>query len=88
MPADAIWTLFMATNVWLTFYHKFDYKQLRALEKWYFVLSYGVPLIPALVFAFVSGEVKGRIYGNATLWCWIASDWEVLRIACFYGPVW
>jgi hypothetical protein len=36
----------------------------------------------------VKTEDKGRMYGNATLWCWIASDWDVVRIATFYGPVW
>lgn len=88
MPADAVWTLAMAANVWLTFYHKYDSDQLRSLEKWYFVLCYGIPFVPALAFCFVSGEGRGQIYGNATLWCWIGSEWEVLRLACFYGPVW
>ena len=29
-----------------------------------------------------------RVYGNATLWCWVVPDWGLMRIATFYGPVW
>lgn len=88
MPADALWTFVMACNVWLTFYHKYDAEQLRRLEKWYLLVCYGIPFVPAIVFVFATAPSKGHIYGNATLWCWISSKWETLRIACFYGPVW
>ncbi|KAK6948309.1 hypothetical protein Daesc_010074 [Daldinia eschscholtzii] len=33
LPADAFWTLAMAFNVYLTFYHKFDAARLRMMEK-------------------------------------------------------
>ncbi|KAI1262166.1 hypothetical protein F5Y18DRAFT_162093 [Xylariaceae sp. FL1019] len=88
LPADALWTLAMAFNVYLTFYCKFDAAKLRKMEKWYLLICYGVPFIPGLAFIFISSEPKGRIYGNATLWCWVSSGWDVLRIATFYGPVW
>jgi ABC-type arginine/histidine transport system permease subunit len=88
MPADAYWTLAMACNVWLTFYRKYDKRQLRSLEKYYILLCYGIPLLPALVFFGVKSESKGRMYGNATLWCWISSAWDGFRIGLFYGPVW
>lgn len=88
MPADAYWTMAMACNVFLTFYYKFGAEQLRRLEIYYLILCYGVPLIPAFVFIFIKTQRKGSIYGNATLWCWVADDWDILRIAVFYGPVW
>ncbi|KAI0021863.1 hypothetical protein F4780DRAFT_789629 [Xylariomycetidae sp. FL0641] len=88
LPADALWTLAMAFNVYLTFYYKFDAAKLRKMEIWYFILCYGVPLIPSLVFIFVSSESNGRMYGDATLWCWVASKWDIFRIATFYAPVW
>ncbi|KAH6655004.1 G-protein coupled receptor [Truncatella angustata] len=88
MPADALWTLAMAVNVYLTFYHKFDAERLRKMEVWYFLFCYGIPFIPALVFIFVTEAGRGRMYGNAALWCWIAAEWDVMRIAMFYGPVW
>ncbi|OAA66169.1 GPCR, family 2-like protein [Cordyceps fumosorosea ARSEF 2679] len=88
MPADAFWTLAMAVNVYLTFYYKFDAVALRRMEIPYLVLCYGVPLIPAFVFIFVENQHGVRVYGNALLWCWISSDWDIWRIAAFYGPVW
>ncbi|SPQ21257.1 ea3a01e0-9b37-4408-aaaa-3f4796b0837b [Thermothielavioides terrestris] len=88
MPADAFWTLSMAVNVYLTFYFKFDAQRLRKMEIPYLLCCYGIPFIVALVLVFVSTPEKGRMYGNATLWCWIAPDWDVFRIAIFYGPVW
>ncbi|XXH00437.1 Small subunit processome complex component [Hypoxylon texense] len=88
MPADAFWTLAMAFNVYLTFYHKFDAARLRKMEIWYLLLCYGIPFVPALTYVFVKTENSGRMYGNATLWCWVSSGWDVFRIATFYGPVW
>lgn len=88
MPADAYWTLAMAVNVYLTFYYKFDAVALRRMEIPYLLLCYGVPFIPAFVFIFVKDHGGTRVYGNALLWCWISSDWDIWRIASFYGPVW
>jgi len=87
MCADALWTLAMACNVYLTFYYKFDAEKLRTMEKWYFLGCYGVPFIPALVYIFI--DTNGhRMYGNATLWCWVSGSYDYMRIATFYGPVW
>ncbi|KAJ6779342.1 hypothetical protein PWT90_04280 [Aphanocladium album] len=88
MPADAYWTLAMAVNVYLTFYYKFDAVSLRRMEIPYLVLCYGVPMIPAFVFIFVKDSDGVRVYGNALLWCWISTEWDIWRIASFYGPVW
>lgn len=88
MPADAFWMLAMAVNVYLTFYHKFDAQRLRKMEIPYLLICYGVPFIVALVMIFISTPEKGRMYGNATLWCWTAPAWDIYRIAIFYGPVW
>lgn len=88
MPADAFWTLAMAINVYLTFYFKFDARRLRRMEIPYLIGCYGVPLIPAFVYIFVRDKNGQRVYGDATLWCWVAPEWDILRIATFYGPVW
>lgn len=88
MPADACWTLAMAVNVYLTFYYKFDAQRLRKMEIPYLFLCYGIPFIVALSFIFVKTEEKSRMYGNAILWCWISDEWDIFRIAAFYGPVW
>lgn len=88
MPADIFWALAMALNVYLTFYHKFDAQRLRKMEIPYLVCCYGIPFVNALICAFISSPSKGRMYGNASLWCWISPKWDILRIATFYAPVW
>ncbi|KAF6835801.1 g-protein coupled receptor [Colletotrichum plurivorum] len=88
MPADAFWTLAMAINVYLTFYFKFDAERLRRMEIPYLICCYGIPFVPALVYVFVTNSQGQRVYGNATLWCWVTPEWEIWRILTFYGPVW
>ncbi|KAI0969896.1 G-protein coupled receptor [Xylaria arbuscula] len=88
LPSDALWAFAMAFNVYLTFYFKFDAEKLKRMEKWYLLICYGVPFPPALAFIFISTKAKGRIYGDAVLWCWVGSSWDVLRVATFYGPIW
>ena len=78
----------MAINVYLTFYYKFDAQRLRNMERWYLLGCYGIPSIPAFTYIFIRNNRGQRIYGNATLWCWVSADYDVLRIATFYGPVW
>ncbi|KAK4199901.1 putative G-protein coupled receptor 157 [Triangularia verruculosa] len=88
MPADTFWTLAMAVNVYLTFYFKFDGTRLRRMEIPYLLCCYGIPFVVALTFLFIQTPAKGKMYGNATLWCWISPKWDIFRIATFYGPIW
>lgn len=81
----------MALNVYLTVFKKYSSHRLQQLEIPYIVICYGVPLVPATVFLFISkreGDKTMPIYGPATLWCWISDDWQIFRIATFYAPVW
>ncbi|KAJ6191380.1 hypothetical protein N7519_001401 [Penicillium mononematosum] len=88
MPADALWTFAMACNVYLTFFHKYGSEQLRQIEWVYVVCCYGLPFIPSFIYFFIHTHGRGRVYGSAILWCWVALPWDYLRIAVFYGPVW
>ncbi|THC93519.1 hypothetical protein EYZ11_007010 [Aspergillus tanneri] len=88
MPADALWTLAMACNVYLTFFRKYDSEQLRRLEWKYLLFCYGLPFVPAFTYFFIRTKARGRVYGSALIWCWVAPSWDFLRIAVFYGPVW
>ncbi|CAG8006878.1 unnamed protein product, partial [Penicillium nalgiovense] len=88
MPADALWTFAMACNVYLTFFHKYGSEQLRQIEWVYVVCCYGLPFIPSFIYFFIHTHARGRVYGSAILWCWVALPWDYLRIAVFYGPVW
>lgn len=78
----------MAINVYLTFYFKFDGRRLRKMEIPYLLGCYGIPLIPAFVFIFIRDKHNQRVYGDATLWCWVTPEWEYLRVATFYAPIW
>ncbi|KAI6708087.1 hypothetical protein PZA11_002174 [Diplocarpon coronariae] len=88
LPADALWTFVMALNVYLTFYHRFDARQLRKLEKYYLLVCYGVPLIPGITLVLVSLPGRGRPYANAILWCWLSSAYDQWRVYFLYAPVW
>lgn len=88
VAADALWTLAMAVNVYLTFYFRFDAPRLRKMEVPYLILCYGVPFMPAFIYLFIKNAAGERVYGSAGIWCWIAPQWDTLRIATFYGPVW
>lgn len=65
--ADAMWTFAMAINVYLVVFRKYDADDLKRLEKWYLLVCYGVPFIPALVFCFVQDRNRGRMFGSATV---------------------
>ncbi|CAF9909200.1 MAG: hypothetical protein ALECFALPRED_005408 [Alectoria fallacina] len=88
LPADALWNLAMAINVYMTLFRKYNAQQLKALEWRYHCMCYGVPFIVALIYVFIETPSRGKIYGPATLWCWIDIDWVALRIALCYAPAW
>ena len=67
MPADALWTLTMACNVYLAFFRKYNSHDLRRLEWVYILLCYGIPFIPALVYCFITTTERGKIYGSAVV---------------------
>lgn len=78
----------MAFNVYLTFYRKYDAQKLKKMEVPYLLVCYGAPFIIALTYIFVDSPTDGRMYGDALLWCWVSTKWDIWRIATFYGPVW
>lgn len=88
MPADALWTLSMAINVYLTFYHKYNAVDLRKKEALYLICCYGIPFVPAITYVFVKDGNGHKAYGNASLWCWVSKQWGIWRILTFYGPIW
>jgi hypothetical protein len=67
LPADALWTMAMAINVYLTFFCKYNQRDLRSLELKYGILCYGTPFVPAVVYLFINPPGKGRIYGSAVV---------------------
>lgn len=55
----------MALNVYLTFFHKYNSKQLCRLEWKYAVGCYDLPFIPSFVYFFIHTPARGRVYGPA-----------------------
>lgn len=88
IPADALWNLVMATNVYLSIFRNYSVTDLRRLEWRYLMICYGIPLVPAIIYLPLETKGKGRMYGPATIWCSISKEWAVFRIATFYGPAW
>ena len=41
-----------------------------------------------MIYIFIETPSQGKIYGPATLWCWIDIKWVALRIALCYAPAW
>lgn len=78
----------MAFNVYLTLFRKYNSTYLKSLEWRYVGLCYGIPFVIAFVLLFPSPAGRGKIYGDAVLWCWIDADWEFLRVGLCYGPAW
>ncbi|KAJ6084672.1 hypothetical protein N7486_011472 [Penicillium sp. IBT 16267x] len=87
-PADAFWSLYMALNIYLTCFRRYDTAMLRKLEWKYFLFSYGVPFIPSFIFLFIETGSNGKVYGSAYIWCWVTIDWRALYLAVYYVPVW
>jgi Slime mold cyclic AMP receptor len=67
MQSDPLWSLAMAVNVYLVFFHRYDATSLKKMYWIYGVLCYGLPFIPALVCLLIRDPVRGEMYGNATV---------------------
>lgn len=65
LPADSLWTFCMAMNVYLTFFKNYNATDLRALEKWYILGCYSIPMIPAICLLIYDSTMSENIYGDA-----------------------
>ena len=78
----------MAINVYLTVFRKYNAADLRALEWRYLVACYVLPFVWSFILLFIKTESRGRMFGPATIWCWISIEWNFMRFVCTYGPAW
>lgn len=65
--ADSLWIFCVAFNVYLTLFRYYSPRDLRKLEWRYFLVCYGIPFVPALVFLCINTDARGPIYGRATV---------------------
>ena len=67
VPADALWNLAMAINVYLTLFKKYNAHALKAQEWKYFLLCYGCTFLIAFALLFVDNPSRGKAYGSAVV---------------------
>ncbi|KAM0350088.1 hypothetical protein ACHAPU_003251 [Fusarium lateritium] len=79
MQSDPWWSLAMAINVFLVFFCNADPRMFRKYAWLYCLICFGGPLIPAIVLISIRDAPEGLIFGDATLWCWIGTDWSLLK---------
>ncbi|KAL2170783.1 hypothetical protein VTG60DRAFT_4438 [Thermothelomyces hinnuleus] len=87
MQSDPWWSFAMAVNVYMVFFMAYPPSNLHKNLWIYCIICFGIPAIPAFIcLAYApNGE---RIYGDATLWCWINDRYNPLRIFTYYLPIW
>ncbi|KPM45392.1 hypothetical protein AK830_g1221 [Neonectria ditissima] len=88
MQSDPWWSLAMAVNVFLVFFFNASPRTFRKYAWVYCVVCFGGPMIPAVVLISIRVPNRGLIFGDAALWCWIGTDWSLVRLYSYYIPIW
>ncbi|KAH6895634.1 hypothetical protein B0T10DRAFT_557827 [Thelonectria olida] len=88
MQSDPWWSLAMAVNVFLVFFCNASPSTFRKYAWVYCLVCFGGPLIPAIALISIRDPTKGLIFGDAALWCWIRTDWSLVRLYSYYIPIW
>ncbi|RFU78502.1 cyclic amp receptor a [Trichoderma arundinaceum] len=88
MQSDPWWSFAMAFNVFLVFFNNANPATFRKRIWIYCIVCFGGPLLPAVVLVSIHDDAKGPVFGNAALWCWIDSNWSLVRLYAYYIPIW
>ncbi|UNI16914.1 hypothetical protein JDV02_003302 [Purpureocillium takamizusanense] len=88
MQSDPWWSFAMAVNVYLVFFHNADPSSFRKYLWVYCLVCFGGPMVPAVTLLAIRDDVRGPIFGDAVLWCWIGPNWSLLRLYAYYIPIW
>jgi len=84
--ASALWWLCIGLNTYLTVVREWSVEPTEALEKWYHVVSWGVPAIASFLVLLPADKIGFPGYGS--MWCWIVSDSDaVWQFVFFYTEV-
>ncbi|KAK3901019.1 hypothetical protein C8A05DRAFT_45258 [Staphylotrichum tortipilum] len=87
MQSDPWWSFAMAINVYMVFFMSYPLHDFHRHLWIYCLICFGLPAVPAFICIFYAPNGQ-RIYGNATLWCWIGDSYNQLRIFTYYLPIW
>ncbi|KAF4980100.1 hypothetical protein FZEAL_3821 [Fusarium zealandicum] len=88
MQSDPWWSFAMSVNVFLVFFFNANPRTFRQYAWLYCVVCFGGPMIPAVVLISIRDDPKGLIFGDAALWCWVGTDWSLVRLYSYYIPIW
>ncbi|KAJ4854891.1 G protein-coupled glucose receptor regulating gpa2 domain-containing protein [Trichoderma breve] len=88
MQSDPWWSFAMAFNVFLVFFFNANPATFRKRIWIYCIICFGGPLVPAVVLVSIHDDAKGPVFGNAALWCWVDSNWSLVRLYAYYIPIW
>ncbi|UKZ54088.1 hypothetical protein TrVGV298_007894 [Trichoderma virens] len=88
MQSDPWWSFAMAFNVFLVFFYNASPATFRKRIWIYCIICFGGPLVPAVVLVSIHDDAKGPVFGNASLWCWVDSNWSLVRLYAYYIPIW
>lgn len=86
--SSAAWTAAMAANLLMVLFMSKATKNLDLTEKYYFFVCLGLTFLISYVPIFIRSNSLGLVYGKGFTFCWIRSDWTVLRFALYYAPIW
>ncbi|KAH7134234.1 hypothetical protein EDB81DRAFT_903036 [Dactylonectria macrodidyma] len=88
MQSDPWWSFAMSVNVFLVFFLNASPSTFRKYAWVYCFICFGGPMIPAIVLISIRDPEKGLVFGDAALWCWISTDWNLVRLYSYYIPIW
>jgi hypothetical protein len=77
-----LWALFVATNLLCLIVLGRSEDQIRSYERFYHPIAWGLPMVTWILLLIAFPE--GHRFGDATLWCWIASEYPGLQLLFYY----
>ena len=89
-----LWSAAISINILILFSKQRSADSLKAYEKWYALVAYGMTFVIAFALIFIESEepsLKGKgMYDSATLWCWVkgGSTGNWARFGVFFFPLW
>ncbi|KAJ3123510.1 hypothetical protein HK098_001857 [Nowakowskiella sp. JEL0407] len=63
-------------------------EKLENMEKWFHIVSWGIPFAMATAMLFLGNAKDGPVYTDAVLWCWIGPNYQGFRFYFFYMWLW
>ncbi|KAJ3048555.1 hypothetical protein HK097_010439 [Rhizophlyctis rosea] len=87
--AGVCWSGAVAISLILVVRFRVDPSDLGRYERWYHLACWGIPGTISIVYLTAWKMFgRGRVFGDATFWCWITDAYPELRVYVFFIPMW